>query len=267
MASNEKETPAAVRGVTKKHPPRVQSGPLRQRYSTRSAAASPLRVTSDPGGERPSRAQTATGAKSKLDFSEVRGDLFSCPKTASLVHCVSEDMAMGKGIAKEFKKQFGGVHKLKEQGKHLHVVYSSGVATPSRKPIYERVWLRLPPRMRRNMTLCLCCPLTGVKTGGVAVLKRGDRFIYYLVSGLQLLPLVTCVLVQVTKPRYFHKPTYDTLQSSLVVLWKHCVDNGITELCMPRIGCGLDRLEWDKVKEMIQEVFAGSKIAITVYAL
>ncbi len=37
---------------------------------------------------------------------------------------------------------------------------------------------------------------TGVGPGGVAVLKRGGRYIYYLV----------------TKERYFEKPTYDMLR-------------------------------------------------------
>ena len=95
---------------------RVQSGPLKSMYggSSSSRAAAPLRMTSDIDPEE--RPPTSTGAKLKLDFSEVKGDLFSCPRTASLVHCVSEDMAMGKGIAKEFKKQFGGVQELKGQG-------------------------------------------------------------------------------------------------------------------------------------------------------
>ena len=51
-----------------------------------------------------------------LRFSEVRGDLFSCPDTASMAHCVSEDMHMGKGIAMLFKKKFGGVDILKSLG-------------------------------------------------------------------------------------------------------------------------------------------------------
>lgn len=72
---------------------------------------------------------------------------------------------------------------------------------------------------------------------------------------------------QVTKVRYFHKPTYDTLHSSLQAMRDHCVSNGVKELCMPRIGCGLDRLKWEKVVEMIQEVFAGLDISITVYYL
>ena len=53
---------------------------------------------------------------SRCTYSEVKGDLFTCPATASLVHCVSEDMNMGKGIATLFKKKFGGVAELRTQG-------------------------------------------------------------------------------------------------------------------------------------------------------
>ena len=56
-----------------------------------------------------------------LNFSTVRGDLFSCPDTASLAHCVSADMRMGKGIAVEFKERYGHVDELKKQGKKLRV--------------------------------------------------------------------------------------------------------------------------------------------------
>ena len=59
--------------------------------------------------------QTTT-SRNKLQLSEVKGDLFSCPASASLVHCVSEDMHMGKGIATLFKQKFGGVGELKSQG-------------------------------------------------------------------------------------------------------------------------------------------------------
>jgi len=36
---------------------------------------------------------------------------------------------------------------------------------------------------------------------------------------------------------------------------------------MPRIGCGLDKLKWDRVVAMIREVFADVDMAITVYYL
>lgn len=36
---------------------------------------------------------------------------------------------------------------------------------------------------------------------------------------------------------------------------------------MPRIGCGLDRLEWDRVKEIIYEVCQDLELSVTVYYL
>ena len=49
----------------------------------------------------------------KMSFTEVHGDLFT--SSDSLVHCVSRDLHMGKGIATEFKKQFGGLDDLRQQ--------------------------------------------------------------------------------------------------------------------------------------------------------
>ncbi|XP_030417268.1 ADP-ribose glycohydrolase OARD1 isoform X4 [Gopherus evgoodei] len=89
------------------------------------------------------------------------------------------------------------------------------------------------------------------KSGEVAVLKRDDRYIYYLI----------------TKKKVSHKPTYENMQKSLEAMKTHCLNNGVTDISMPRIGCGLDRLEWDKVSALLEEVFEDTDIKITVYAL
>ncbi|KAL8606779.1 hypothetical protein ACOMHN_049608 [Nucella lapillus] len=47
----------------------------------------------------------------------VQGDVFSCPPSEALAHCVSQDLEMGAGIAAEFKARFGGLQELKKQGK------------------------------------------------------------------------------------------------------------------------------------------------------
>ena len=92
---------------------------------------------------------------------------------------------------------------------------------------------------------------TGQKTGGLAVLKRKERYIYYLI----------------TKTRYFHKPTYDTLRSSLEAMKKHSVDNKVSDIAMPMIGCGLDKLRWGQVHQILTEVFSDTDVNITVYSL
>ncbi|KAM9785758.1 ADP-ribose glycohydrolase OARD1 [Neosynchiropus ocellatus] len=87
--------------------------------------------------------------------------------------------------------------------------------------------------------------------GQCAVLSRGGRFIYYLV----------------TKKRYNQKPTYESLRRSLEDMKSHCVTNGVTRISMPRIGCGLDRLKWETVEEILEEIFRNTDISITVYSL
>ena len=47
----------------------------------------------------------------------------------------------------------------------------------------------------------------------------------------------------------------------------HAENNNVTRISMPRIGCGLDQLDWQKVKDMIQDVFHGSTVQVTVLTL
>lgn len=149
---------------------------------------------------------TAQDEPQQFKFDEKEGDLFSCPPSWSLAHCISVDAHMGKGIAVLFRDKFKGVDEIKKQG---------------------------------------------AKVGGCAILERDSRYIYYLT----------------TKERYFEKPTYDSLQSSLETMKKHCIEKEVKNVAMPAIGCGLDKLEWPKVKEMLREVFGDTSLAITVYML
>ena len=139
---------------------------------------------------------------------EVR-DLFSVPDDYYLVHCISADFGMGKGIVVEFNKRFDMKRKLQ-----------------SKYPDYINQWIH------NNW--------------------RGDCI------------LEDKILNLITKERYFHKPTYESLKSALLVCRLECNTNNITKIAMPLIGCGLDRLQWDKVSEIIKDVFKDTDIEILV---
>lgn len=78
-----------------------------------------------------------------------------------------------------------------------------------------------------------------------------------------------CVLIDrvfnlITKRRYYDKPTYYTLEGALYFMKEICQDNGIKKVAIPIIGCGLDRLKWDKVSEIIKRMFSDMDIEILV---
>lgn len=68
----------------------------------------------------------------------------------------------------------------------------------------------------------------------------------------------------VTKPRYFDKPTYKSVGYALDSLVGACVLQGVSKLAIPRIGCGLDRLSWSKVRPMIEDRFRDLPVEIAV---
>lgn len=76
----------------------------------------------------------------------------------------------------------------------------------------------------------------------------------------------------VTKNRYYQKPSYDSLEKSLYELKNQFLNTGLKnneqiKLAMPRIGSGLDRLTWRKVRKMIKRVFEDTDVDILVYYL
>lgn len=155
-------------------------------------------------------------------LTEIKQNLFDIDSKYALVHCISSDYVMGKGIAKEFANR--GVKD------YLIANYSTDVFK----------W------NYRGPGYCLSAPIS---PWGV---------VYNLV----------------TKEHYYDKPTFDSLQNSLIELrgaFINYVRNHSVEfpdastweinLAMPRIGCGLDRLSWEgttskpSVKNMIDRIF------------
>ena len=72
------------------------------------------------------------------------------------------------------------------------------------------------------------------------------------------------VLNLITKERYYEKPTYASITIALEKMRDICIKNNISKVAMPKIGCGLDRLKWDKVIGIIMNVFQYTNIEILV---
>lgn len=76
--------------------------------------------------------------------------------------------------------------------------------------------------------------------GDVAIIKHGNRYIFYLI----------------TKERVHDYPTYQSMEMTLKRLKHYIRKYNITHLAMPLIGSGLDKLEWEKVKQIIINTFS-----------
>lgn len=83
-----------------------------------------------------------------------------------------------------------------------------------------------------------------------------------------------CILVDrvfnlITKRHYYQKPTIDSLSTALLYMATIIQQTGINKnndlkIAMPLIGCGLDRLRWEDVKNSIYFTFSNLDLEILV---
>lgn len=142
---------------------------------------------------------------STFHYEEKQQDLFLMGKEYVLAHCVSQDCAMGAGIALEFRKKI---------------------------PEMPDAMKALNPQI-------------------------GDALHFHTRGGRDVINLFT-------KEKAYNKPTYKSLTASLVSLRKWMLEHDKHLLAIPHIGCGLDKLKWEKVRVIIQKIFADDDITIIV---
>lgn len=147
-----------------------------------------------------------------MQYREEVRDLFSVSDDYHLAHCISEDFALGAGIAVEFNKRFDMRRKLNEEFPDF-----------------------------------------------------SDYMNHYRLQGECI--LIDKVLNLVTKQKYYYKPTYKSMRQALQFMKRVCEANNIHKVAMPLIGSGLDKLQWDKVSKIIQDVFENTDIEILVCKL
>lgn len=71
----------------------------------------------------------------------------------------------------------------------------------------------------------------------------------------------------VVKQRNLLTPSYPALRVVLEDCRDQCIARGVTNLAMPRLCCGRDKLEWEHVFETVRSVFAETLIEIHVYVV
>ena len=71
----------------------------------------------------------------------------------------------------------------------------------------------------------------------------------------------------VTKEKYSDKPDLSTLATTLQNMQAHATMHGVSTIPIPKIGCGLDQMNWQDVVELLRNIFAYSDIQIVVYSL
>jgi len=79
----------------------------------------------------------------------------------------------------------------------------------------------------------------------------------------------TCIKVDrvfnlITKKKSSGKPTLNSLKKSLDIMKEMIIAQDIKKLAMPKIGCGLDRLQWGEVREYLQTIFADVDVEVIV---
>ena len=71
----------------------------------------------------------------------------------------------------------------------------------------------------------------------------------------------------VTKEKYLDKPDLQTLATTLQSMQSHATMHGVSTIAIPKIGCGLDQMNWQDVVKLLRDIFAYSDVQIVVYSL
>lgn len=72
------------------------------------------------------------------------------------------------------------------------------------------------------------------------------------------------ILNLVVKDKYWMKTSYDRMEEALWDCRKVMEQYGIKKLVIPRIGTGMDELEWSKIHDIIFKVFCTTNLDIRV---
>ena len=71
----------------------------------------------------------------------------------------------------------------------------------------------------------------------------------------------------VTKERFCYKPNLSTLSKTLKTMKIHANINGVSTIAIPKLGCGLDQLNWQEGVKLLRDIFAYADVQPVVNTL
>jgi O-acetyl-ADP-ribose deacetylase (regulator of RNase III) len=108
-------------------------------------------------------------------------------------------------------------------------------------------------------------------SAGIAVPMKKKFKLYEMKENVEKekLESPTCVYYNgvfnlITKRLYFSKPSYESMESALIEMKNLTQIYGMKKIVMPKIGSGLDKLSWPKVKKIIEKVFENTNVEFLV---
>ena len=124
----------------------------------------------------------------------------------------------------------------------------------------------------KNVPVAVCVPSNVKKLNGIAGKLMNEAKISSLKR--QKLKVGECfegkgkgtMFFLCTRNKPTDKPSYDALEKTLVALKKKCKKLQIAKVAFAKIECGLDKLQWSRVKSMINEIIIDQIIECLVYS-
>lgn len=136
---------------------------------------------------------------------------------------------------------------------------------------YKEIKADIFEQDRDNNYFCHCISADAKMGAGIALPMRVEFGLIELQFEADRKPFEvgTCVEYNkvfnlITKKNYWDKPTYITMHDALTAMKHNVLRKNIKKVYMPRIGSGLDRLDWLEVSRMIKEILEDVDIEIIV---
>ncbi|KAJ1528636.1 hypothetical protein ONE63_007031 [Megalurothrips usitatus] len=192
----------------------------------------------NPRDIRPSKPQNRPPGRPGPPYGK-QMDSYGGNSKPNQVECDLSDAVQSLGVSPTniVKEKNGDLFEMDSEYALAHCVgsdfiMSSGVAVKFRKKFRS-----VPELLEQNK-----------KPGEVAFINHSGRYVYYLV----------------TKLASTGKPTWENFENSVREWKKLCVDHKIKKVAIPKIGCGRDHLDWNKVQNLLNSQFRDTGIEVTV---